>query len=268
MNLIFALLALPAVSQEDTSAQQDLQRRVQAETEVTARRVETMVRALLFHRLDQVQERRLLEEVAGTLSTLSREEMARVLERLKAASAAPSDDAARVEIEGAYVHHRRILEALQRLLSRTDAVRDLEQAAERLERAAAAELELSLRTAEQTRESARLAALEKAQEESRRRAAEAVQEFERKARELEERRRKLEENRARARQRAQDLQAQASRVAKEKSADPQERERRLRELGEQARAAEREQADLEKEARAAEEERARLERERARAQEE
>ncbi|HXG61145.1 MAG TPA: hypothetical protein VNO22_07225, partial [Planctomycetota bacterium] len=267
MSSILALAALLGAVQEDTAAQQEIQRRVRAETDVTARRVETMVRALLFHRLDQVQERRVLEEVAGTLSTLSREEMARVLERLRAAAAAPDADKARAEIDAAYVHHRRILEALERLLSRYDAVRDLEQAAERLERAAAEELELSLRTAEHARESARMAAREKAEEEARRRSAEAVQDFERQGRELQEQKKKLDEELARARKRVQDLQAEAARLSKEKPQDPQERERRAKDLRERTQAAERERAALEKRARETQEELARVERERARAQE-
>src|SRR5688572_32961981 len=102
------LLALVAVLQDPTVPQQ-LQKRVQAETDQTVRRINTMLRALSFHRLDTAEENRVLEEIAVSLSGLSKEQMAEVVARLGAAAKAKDETKSKAELEEAYTRHREIL---------------------------------------------------------------------------------------------------------------------------------------------------------------
>src|SRR4029078_208193 len=81
------LVSLSAAdSANETASQQDKQKQVQAETERTVRRMNTMVRLLVYNQLDKASETKLLEEVAVTLSTLSREQMNDIVGRLEAAA--------------------------------------------------------------------------------------------------------------------------------------------------------------------------------------
>src|SRR5438046_2857721 len=120
----------PSREKQDAAVQQQIQKRVQAETDQTVRRIHTMLRALSFHKLDQAEENKILGEVAGTLSSLSKDQMNQVVARLGAAAKASDDQKANAEIEEAYKRHREILDHLNRLLARYDAVRSLEQASE------------------------------------------------------------------------------------------------------------------------------------------
>ncbi|HXX94896.1 MAG TPA: hypothetical protein VEN81_14825, partial [Planctomycetota bacterium] len=142
----------------DTAVQQQLQKRVQADTDQTVRRINTMLRAMAFHKMEQAEENQLLGEVAGTLAGLSRDQMNQVLARLQAAAKAPSDQKADQELEEAYKRHREILDRLNRLLARYDAVHSLEQASERMDRISRDELEIFLQDAQLSREARQLVA--------------------------------------------------------------------------------------------------------------
>jgi hypothetical protein len=163
--LVLALAATSAQAQSgdtpkpsDTAVQQQLQKRVQADTDQTVRRINTMLRAMGFHKMEQAEENRLLGEVAGTLASLSKDQMNQVLAQLESTSKAGSEKKADAEIEEAYKRHREILDHLNHLLARYDAVHSLEQASERMERIAKDELELFLQDAQLSREARQLVA--------------------------------------------------------------------------------------------------------------
>lgn len=134
-------------TETDASRRQEA---IKAETEQLVRRVGTMLRVLEFYRVDRTEEKKLLEEVAGTLNGLSREQMAEVIARLEAAAVAErAADKGKATAERAAAHkrHEEILRSLKGLLSRYDALKDLEQAADRLEKAAGSQFDLSRQTA-------------------------------------------------------------------------------------------------------------------------
>lgn len=150
MALVWALglVSICSADQAREAAQQEQQKQVQAETERAVLRMSTMLRALLYNQLDQAAETRLLAEAAQTLAGLSREQMAEVLTRLEAAARAPDEGRARQEVETAYARHREVVAALKGMLARYSAIKGLDQAAERLEKAAEEQLDLALKTTE------------------------------------------------------------------------------------------------------------------------
>ena len=79
----------PARAQEQVASslasQQEEQRRIQRETEETAKRIESMLRVITFHQLEQPAEKKFLAKTAQTLSSLSREQMTAVIEHLEKA---------------------------------------------------------------------------------------------------------------------------------------------------------------------------------------
>src|SRR5262245_58469295 len=68
--------------------QQDKQKQVQAETDFVVRRVGTMLRVMDFYQIDKADEKKVLEEVVGTLAGLSREQMNDVIKKLGLAARA------------------------------------------------------------------------------------------------------------------------------------------------------------------------------------
>src|SRR5262245_13670897 len=144
-------LCLVSLSTADSAkdagpSQEEKQKQVQAETERTVRRMNTMVRLLVYNQLDKASETKLLEEVAITLSTLSREQMNDIVSRLEAAARVPDETKSQQERETAYVKHREVIVTLKKMLAKYDAVKNLEQAVEKLENAAKEQLEINLRT--------------------------------------------------------------------------------------------------------------------------
>src|SRR5262249_11925519 len=136
--------AARADDEADAARQQEA---VKAETEQMVRRVGTMLRVLEYYRLDKTAEKKVLNEVASTLSGLSRKQMAEVTARLEAAAAAKPEEAAGREMDAARERHKEILRSLKGLLSRYDAMKSLDQAAERLEKAATQQFDLSRQSA-------------------------------------------------------------------------------------------------------------------------
>ena len=187
------LLALLVASQDDDAPRQ-LQKRVQAETDQTVRRINTMLRALSFHRLDTAEENRVLEEMAVSLAGLSKEQMTDVMRRLEAAAKTSDEAKSKAETEEAYAKHREVLVALGRLLARYDAVRSLDQAAERIDKLAADELEIHLQAAQLARVAAQLYSVEKSEEAARKAIAEEKDEKVRKEREKEDAKRLAQRN--------------------------------------------------------------------------
>src|SRR5262245_10211769 len=102
-----AVLCLASLSTADSAkdspaAQQEKQKLVQAETERTVRRMNTMIRLLTYNQLDKASETRLLEEVAQTLSGLSQDQMREIMARLEAAARVPDETKSQQELELAY----------------------------------------------------------------------------------------------------------------------------------------------------------------------
>jgi hypothetical protein len=128
------------------SGQQVKQKQVQADTEHMVRRVRTMLRVLDYYQLDKRSEKQLLDDVASTLAGLSKEQMNEVIARLEAAARAPDDRKLEKELEEAYARHRQIVESLKNILAKYDAVKTLEQAADRLEKSSKDQLELYVQT--------------------------------------------------------------------------------------------------------------------------
>lgn len=129
-----------AAETTELATQEERQKQIKAETDRLVRRVETMIRLLEYNRLDKSAEKQLLDQVAGTLSGLSREQMLRLIAALekagKAEGAAREDQLKQVE-----ERHEQIVLGLKGLLARFDAVKSLDQAAERLEKLARDELD-------------------------------------------------------------------------------------------------------------------------------
>ncbi len=110
------------------------------------RRLGTMLRVLEYYQIDKAGERKMLEEMAGVLRGLSKKQMNEVIASLDAAGRAKDEAASNAEISQAYKKHREILDNLKSLLSRHDAVRNLDQAADLLEKYAKSQLELHFQT--------------------------------------------------------------------------------------------------------------------------
>src|SRR2546421_13111358 len=105
-GLVLALGLFSATARADTAEdialQQERQKQIQADTDHMVRRVATMLRVLEYYQLDQNAERKLLHEVAVTLSGLSRKQMNDVLARLDAAAKTPDANTADEELQTGY----------------------------------------------------------------------------------------------------------------------------------------------------------------------
>ncbi|HEY8503490.1 MAG TPA: hypothetical protein VIL46_02835 [Gemmataceae bacterium] len=147
--LAVGLVGVAAHAQELTgelASQQDRQRRTREETDRVARRLETMLRVLVYYDVSKGEQQQLLGEAAATLNALSKDQMAAVLAHLEAAVKAPDAASARAEQLRAYRKHREVLAGLRGLLVKYAALRSLEQAAGRLAELSRSELEQHLRT--------------------------------------------------------------------------------------------------------------------------
>ncbi|HEV3259716.1 MAG TPA: hypothetical protein VG013_22805 [Gemmataceae bacterium] len=143
-----ALPARAADSREPISQQQAKQRHIRQDTDHMVRRASAMLRVLDYYRMDESAEKRILDEVASTLSGLSKEEMAEVIARLDKALKASDEQQSREEVDEAYRQHRVVLDRLRALLARYEAIKSLDQAAVRLEKASKDQLELHLRSSQ------------------------------------------------------------------------------------------------------------------------
>jgi hypothetical protein len=142
----FLSIAYADSSPQGLTQQRDKQKDVRSDTDHVVRRTGTMLRVLDYYKLDRSAEKRLLDEVAGTLAGLSKEQMADVIARLEKATRISNQKEVLTEVDRAYDQHREILIRLKELLSRYEAVKTLDQAAERLGKAATTQLEMHLQT--------------------------------------------------------------------------------------------------------------------------
>src|SRR5947208_1104325 len=138
--LATALLGAPP---PDLSRQVERQKQIRAETEKLLRRVETLIRVLEYNRLGASGQKALLDEARKSLAGVSREQMATLLAALE--KAAQEQGAGRsAELKKAAAYHEQAVLELKGVLARFDAVRDLNQAAGRLEKMARDQAEQSL----------------------------------------------------------------------------------------------------------------------------
>ena len=147
------LFAGSLLAQDDLAGQKERQREIQADTDFTVRRLQTLLRVLDFYQANKSAQQKALGEMAQTLAGLSKEQMTEVLARLDAAAKPEKADAER---DAAYVKHREILDSLKDLMNRYDAVQNLDQAADRLEKFSRKQLELHLIASQFERDQAEL----------------------------------------------------------------------------------------------------------------
>ncbi|MBX9623969.1 MAG: hypothetical protein K2X82_09190 [Gemmataceae bacterium] len=120
----------------DPARQKAAQQKVQGKVADAARRTASTLDAMAYQRLSPTGEQKMLDEVADGLKGLTLEEIEKVLGHLDAAAAAPDPATADREQLKAYEEHRRVVSRLRGLLVKLDVVKNLDEAAARLDRAA------------------------------------------------------------------------------------------------------------------------------------
>src|SRR5262245_44421705 len=113
-------LPLAALAGGDLADQKDKQRQIQAETDRLVIRVQTMIRVREYNRRDTTAEKKLLDQVAGTLRGLSKEQMTRLIAALEAAQKAKGE-AKTKELQEAQARHEAIVLGLKGILAKFDA---------------------------------------------------------------------------------------------------------------------------------------------------
>ena len=136
----------------------DRQKEVQADTDLTVRRIQTLVRVLDFYQANKNAQRAALDDIAQTLKGLSKEQMQQVVasarrRRPRADQPGKSNE----EIDAAYGKHREILDSIKGMLSRLEAIQNLEQAAQRFDKLAKTQRDSYLKLGEHFRVQAELA---------------------------------------------------------------------------------------------------------------
>ena len=134
--LLFAGLAVAGPTDPNPAKQKSAQQKVQGKVADAARRTASTLDAMAYQRLSASAEGKLLDEVAGGLKGLTEEEIAAVLTHLDAAAAAPDPATADREQLQAYQDHRRVVSKLRGLMVKLEVVKNLDEAAARLDRAA------------------------------------------------------------------------------------------------------------------------------------
>ncbi|MCS6865759.1 MAG: hypothetical protein RMJ56_14775 [Gemmataceae bacterium] len=143
---VFALAALlvPLATSRGTDPvrQRDEQKKIKARVDEAARRAASTLDAMMFQRLTPNAEQKVLQDVAAGLRGLSETEIQAVLDHLEKAVMAPDPQTATAEQKAAYAKHLQIVQQLKVMLGQLDVIKSLEEAAERLERAAEKEIQL------------------------------------------------------------------------------------------------------------------------------
>jgi hypothetical protein len=128
---------------DDLADQKERQKQIQAETDRLVRRIETMIRVLEYNRLDESGGKDKLQSVRGILDGLSKEQMTALIAALEKAGKTKGD-ARTEELKKAQAHRAEIIDGLKSILARFDAVRSLDQAADRLDKMANDQVDLFL----------------------------------------------------------------------------------------------------------------------------
>ncbi|MDY3554617.1 hypothetical protein R5W24_003743 [Gemmata sp. JC717] len=142
--LLLVGLLVPLATSQDKSAdpakQRDDQQKIKARIDEAARRTSSTLDALMFQRLAPGAEQKMLRGVADDLRGLSETEIRAVLAHLEAAVAAPAN--ATKEQREAAEASKTIMTQLKVMLGQLDVIKNLDEAADRLERAAEKQIAL------------------------------------------------------------------------------------------------------------------------------
>ena len=126
----------------DPAKQRDEQKKIQARIDEASRRSQSTLNAMRYQRLPVTAEQKMLREVADGLRGLSETEIVGVLAHLEKAVRAPDPKTATEEQKAAYAKHLAIVQQLKVMLGQLDVIKNLDEAAERLERAAEKQIKL------------------------------------------------------------------------------------------------------------------------------
>jgi len=118
------------------------QKQTQAETARLASRLDGMLRVLAYHQLDGSAEKKIMDEAAGALKGLNREQMQEILKQLDQAARSPSPVETDQHLDAAHEKHREVLDRLRQLITRFESMRSLEQAAQQIDKIAKEQVDL------------------------------------------------------------------------------------------------------------------------------
>ena len=143
------LTTLVLAQDPDPVQQREQQKRIQGRVAEVARRASSTLDAMTYQRLSPSLERKMLEEVARGLQELSQDQIQQVLQYLEAAVAAQQAGNPQKVSESqqqAYAKQREIISQLRSMLIKLDLIRNLDEAAARLDAAAEKQLALNAET--------------------------------------------------------------------------------------------------------------------------
>ena len=140
--LVAAVVPLAASKDLDPARQRDEQKKIQARINEAARRSQSTLNVLRYQRLPVTAEQKMLRDVADGLKGLSGGEVKAVLDHLEKAVKAPDPKTSTDEQKAAYAKHVEVVQQLKVMLGQLDIIKNLDEAAERLERAAEKEIKL------------------------------------------------------------------------------------------------------------------------------
>ena len=144
--LVGAIVPLGLSKDADPAKQREEQKKIQKRIDEAARRAESTIDAMVFQRLSPSAEQKMLDEVANGLRGLSEEQIQQVLDHLEKAITAPDEATATKEQKEAVAKQRAIVTKLRGLLVKLDVIKNLDEAAARLDAAADKQLGLNAET--------------------------------------------------------------------------------------------------------------------------
>ena len=141
--LTTGLVRVAASADTDPAKQRDEQKKIKLRIEEASRRASSTIDAMFFQRLSPRLESKMLEEVADSLKGLSQDEIKAILDHLEKAVTAPDPTIANKEQLQAYEKHRAVVAQLRGILVKLDVIKNLDEAAARLDRASADQLAIN-----------------------------------------------------------------------------------------------------------------------------
>lgn len=112
------------------------QKQAQLETKRTAQRLDAMLRVLAYHQLDAAAEKKIVQEASAALRNLSQQQMEEILKNFDTAAQSKTLAEMDKQLDKAHDKHRIVLDQVRQLLTRFELMRNLEQAAIRLDKLA------------------------------------------------------------------------------------------------------------------------------------
>jgi len=131
----------------DLEAKKEQQKQVQEETEKLISRLNASLQLLSYYQLDKGQENEILQQVTTTLSSLSQDQMTKVIIGLGKAAKAPKDTQDK-ELAKAYQRHVEIIRTLDSMIAKYKAIKSLDMAADQLDESAKRQQQLRTQTAQ------------------------------------------------------------------------------------------------------------------------